>query len=377
MFCRTPPPPPPPLLLLHQSQKTAAALLLIHIHIALMAPITKSTASRSLLVRRVCCLLAAFTAASVALLSRSMLSSAFASRRGHQHSFHTSTLHLAPNGSFIGGAECAFHFIWALSWPVDSRPPFSPALSPPPPHCKSFPASYAADPPLQARAIAKSHTSCLAILSLLVPLPPSPSLAAAAAYSCWHLSHFAGHFALMRRVAESAAPDGSRAPLPFNASVILQLLARAAPDAGHSAQCRPLAHRDKSLDLRCCLQDELCTNRHASQLTWVAAPQLLRTHAFTRYSALGAADVSEVGERKLLSVLSAAKVRVEGQVEHEVHKLWANYVTMSMLLPHSRRLRSAALDQALGHVTRGQPPGEEFAIFSEFSRFVSNSPCTL
>lgn len=168
----------------------------------------------------------------------------FFPRPSHQHSFHTSSLLLTPNGSFIGGTECAFHFIWALAWPVDSAHPFSSALSPPPLHCKSFPASYAADPPLHARAIVKSHASCFAILSLLLPLPPIPSHATAAGYSCWHLSYLSRHFALMRRVAESPVSDGSpHSPVPFNSSAILQvpshslrqnrktLMTRAAPRA--------------------------------------------------------------------------------------------------------------------------------------------------
>ncbi len=152
----------------------------------------------------------------------------------------------------------------------------------------------------------------------------------------------------------------------------MQLLARIAPDVGYtSTPCNVQAHAGKSLDLRCCLADEQCVSRHASQLTWVAVPQLLRTHIFTLRTGGSVVEVEEVGEARLLSVLNGAKAPLaEARHVLETHKLWRNFVAMSALLPHSRRLRSVALDRALHSVTRGQTPGDEVAIFSEFSRCV-------
>jgi hypothetical protein len=327
------------------------------------ASATKPVAARSLFLRTFGFFLATMAAFSIWQLSKMLSHPA----RDRLHSFHTSTLHLASNGSFVGGSECALHFIWALAW---GSPRFDSALSPPPPYCTSFPESYFADAPLHARAIASSHSSCLAILSLLLPLPRTPSLAAAAAYSCWHLHYLSRHFALMRRVAEAALPGGiPRPPLPFNSTAVLHLLSRITPAAAWSTPCHQSPALETHRELRCCLQDERCVRLHASQLTWVAVPQLIRTYAFTRRSAGAFSEVNEVSEAKLLGALEFVKAHADAAAgQHESSRLWANYVTMSALMPHGRRLRSPELDAAVARVTRGQQPGTQFAIFSEFSR---------
>jgi hypothetical protein len=119
---------------------------------------------------------------------------------------------------------------------------------------------------------------------------------------------------------------------------------------------------DKGLDLRCCLED------HASQLTWVGVPQLLRVFVSERQSAHGFVDSNEVYEMLLLDTWQTIKTAADPHEEHETHKLWTTFVTMSVFLPHKRRLRSVQLDHALQSVTKGQSPGSEFANFSEFSR---------
>jgi hypothetical protein len=279
----------------------------------------------------------------------------------------TTLLHLDDNGAFSGDSECAFHFIWALAWSQGVLSEFSSTLTPTPSHCTSFPHSYNQDAALQARALIMSPSSCISILKLLVPLPSLHSSIAQGSYACWHLKYMARHFALMRRVAEAPAPAGSpKTPLVFNVSAVLRLIPKGPSDS--ESKCELLQGRDKSLDLRCCLEDEACVRHHASQLTWVGVPQLLRVFVSERQSAHGFVDSNEVDEMLLLDTLQTIKTAANPHEEHETHKLWTTFVTMSVLLPHKRRLRSVQLDHALQSVTKGQSPGSKFAIFSEFSR---------
>jgi hypothetical protein len=276
-------------------------------------------------------------------------------------------LHLNSNGAFTGDSECAFHFIWALAWTHATQSAFSSILTPPPSHCASFPQLYHVNAALQARVIIKSPASCSSILNLLVPLPSLPSPAAAGAYACWHLKYMARHFALMRRVAEAPSPVTAQySSLPFNVSAVLHHLLPASRDA--ESKCERLHAQDKSHELRCCLVDGTCVQRHASQITWVAVPHLLRVFVTERQAALALVDANEVDENILLDTLENIKSSSAAHDDHETHKLWTTFVAMSMLLPHQRRLRSAQLDAALKKVTNGQIPGSEFAIFSEFSR---------
>jgi hypothetical protein len=182
----------------------------------------------------------------------------------------------------------------------------------------------------------------------------------------------ARHFALMRRVSEAAPPAGGPSPpLVFNVSAVLQLI----PKAPSASQCNMSQGHDYNHELRCCLEDEACVRQHASQLTWVGVPQLLRDSVFVQQSAHGFVDSNEVDENFLLDTLKAIKTATNPLEQHETHKLWETFVTMSMLLPHKRRLHSVQLDHALSMVTKGHSPGSEFAIFSEFSR--CSSPTTL
>jgi hypothetical protein len=87
-----------------------------------------------------------------------------------------------------------------------------------------------------------------------------------------------------------------------------------------------------------------------------------------RHAALALVDANEVDEDILLDTLESIKASAVAHDDHETHKLWTTFVTMTMLLPHHRRLRSAQLDAALKQVTNGQIQGSEFAVFSEFSR---------
>ncbi len=174
----------------------------------------------------------------------------------------------------------------------------------------------------------------------------------------------ARQFALMRRVAEAPSPVTAQyASLPFNVSAVLQHLLPASREV--ESNCERLYAQDKSLELRCCLEDDSCVQRHASQITWVAVPHLLRVFVSERQAAR---DANEVDENILLDTLDNIKASAAAHDDHETHKLWTTFVTLSMLLPHQRRLRSAQLDAALKKVTNGQIPGSEFAIFSEFSR---------
>ena len=287
--------------------------------------------------------------------------------RNIRHAYSPVLLHLDANGAFLGDSECAFHFIWALAWSYGVHPEFSSSLTPPLSRCTSFPQSYYKDAPLQARAIIRSPSSCLSILKLLVPLPSLPSSVAAGAYACWHLNYMARHFALMRRVAEASASAGSpNLPLAFNVSAVLQLSPQV--HSNSETKCERLQANDKHRELQCCLEDEACVQRHASQLTWVGVPQLLRVFVSEQQSARGFADANEVDEGLLLNTLQTIKTSAAPHAEHETHKLWTTFVAMSMLLPYKRRLRSLQLDDALQSVTEGQSPGSEFAIFSEFSR---------
>ena len=279
-------------------------------------------------------------------------------------------LHLDDNGAFSGDSECAFHFIWALAWSQGVLSEFSSTLTPPPSHCTSFPHSYFKDAALQARALITSPSSCISILKLLVPLPSVTSLNSSVAqgsYACWHLKYLARHFALMRRVAEAPVPAGTpNPPLAFNVTAVLRLIPKGPSDS--ESKCDLLHGRDKSRELRCCLEDEACVRHHASQLTWVGVPQLLRAFVSERQSAHGFVDSNEVDEMLLLDTLHTIKTAANPHEEHETHKLWTTFVTMSMLLPHKRQLRSVQLDHALQSLTEGQSPGSKFAIFSEFSR---------
>jgi hypothetical protein len=176
----------------------------------------------------------------------------------------------------------------------------------------------------------------------------------------------ARHFALMRRVAEAPTPAGSRnPPLAFNVTAVLRLIPKGPSDS--QSKCDLSQGRDKSHDLRCCLEDEACVRHHASQLIWDGVPQLLRVFVFERQSAHGFVDSNEVDEKLLLDTLQTIKTAANPDEDHETHKLWTTFVTMSMLLPHKRRLRSVQLDRALQSVIEGQSPGSKFAIFRSLS----------
>jgi hypothetical protein len=278
---------------------------------------------------------------------------------------------LNGDNTFAGDSECVFHFLWALSWGQGVRQSeFSLSLMPPPPHCISFPDSYRADAALQSRSLIKSPSFCFAMLTLIVPLPSLPSPAAAGAYACWYLNYLARHFSLMRRVAEAPAPDASpSAPFPFNVSAVLELMPQAPPNS--ETKCKQLQLEYRQPQLRCCLQDDACIHLHASQLTWIIVPQLLRMFVLERQLTPGVVGANDVSETLLLETLRRVKSPAAASGEYETHKLWTNFITMTMLLPHKRRLRSVELDHALASVTQGQSPGTEFAIFSEFSRCAS------
>ena len=69
------------------------------------------------------------------------------------------------------------------------------------------------------------------------------------------------HFSLMRRVAEAPVPAGSPNPLlAFNFSAVLQLIPKGPSDS--ESKCDVSQARDKSRELRCCLEDEACVVRH-------------------------------------------------------------------------------------------------------------------
>ena len=131
-------------------------------------------------------------------------------------------------------------------------------------------------------------------------------------------------------------------------SAVLQLIPKGTPDS--EPKCNLLKARDKSREFRCCLEDEACVRHHASQLTWVGVPQLLRIFVSEQQSAQGVVDSNEVDEKLLLDTLQTIKTAITHE-EHETHKLWTTFVTMSVLLPHKRRLRSVQLDHALQSVT--------------------------